>query len=100
MTSSSPIQLGPNEARAWAFGAMFVLLGILSVVLDYLGWPTSPHIWLGFLDLFLGLGVATLAVIVARGHNPAALRIGVVFLAAFVVVFFASLFLVALHAWR
>jgi len=89
----------PYWSRAWTIGGTVVGAGALAVLLDLLARPALSVLWLGILDLVLGLGVAALVLAVTAGHRPVALRVGVGLLVLFVMVFLANLLLVAIPAW-
>jgi hypothetical protein len=84
-----------HPVRTWAFAFLFVAAGFLAFAVDILGWPTAPYLWLGLLELALGAVLMSLVFVVARAHNPWALRIGLILLSAFVILFLVDVALIA-----
>ena len=88
----------PYWSRAWTIGGAAVAAGSIAVLLDLLAGAAFPQLWLGFLDLFLGVGIAALVVAVTADHRPVALRVGAGLLVLFALVFVANLLLLVLPA--
>jgi len=88
----------PYWSRAWTIGGTFVGAGTVAVLLDLLARPTGSPLWLGLLDLALGVGVATSVLAVTSRHRPLVFRAGVGMVVLFVLVFLANLVLLAFPA--
>jgi len=69
------------------------------MLLDLLVATGASYLWLGLLDLALGVGVAASVVAVTGGHRPLVVRAGVGLLALFILVFAANLILVSVPGW-
>jgi len=89
----------PYWSRAWTVGGTILGVGTLAVLIDLLSGSAFPQLWLGILDLALGVGVAASVLAVTGAHRPVVFRVGVGLLVLFVLVFLANLLLVANPAW-
>jgi hypothetical protein len=87
-----------HPVRTWAVAFLFVAVGFLVFFADLLGWPAAPYLWLGVLELAFGVSLMSLVFVVARAHNPVALRMGLGLLALFLTLFVANLALWAIHS--
>ena len=97
MNNNVTTRHGPYWGRAWTIGASFVGLGSVSVVLDLLNGGTFPLVWLGLVDLVLGIGVAATVLAVTGAHRPTTFRAGAGLLVLFVLVFLANLVVLTLR---
>jgi len=89
----------PYWSRAWTIGGAIVGAGALAVLLDLVVGSASSHLWLGLLDLALGISVAASVLAVTGAHRPFVFRAGLGLLVLFVLVFLANLILASLPAW-
>jgi len=79
-----------HPVRTWAFAFLFVAAGFLGFVGNIVDWPSAPYLGLGVVELALGAILMSLVFVVAKAHNPLALRVGVGLLTVFVMLFLVN----------